>query len=103
MAGFLAFMFLLSQALASGGDYWVQYWVDKNQVAPGKEDILRSTRATEESSIMASIKRWFESFYNDEYFDIYVFGFIVLLTVIVSFSRSYMFFTVSTNFNLKTS
>lgn len=87
VVGFLAFMFLLSQALASGGDYWVQYWVDKNQITP--ESINYGRAATE------AVSQWFKDFYNDEYFDIYVFGIIVLFTIVISIWRSYLFFNVS--------
>lgn len=92
MASFLLFMFLLSQALASSGDYWVQYWVDKNQVSP---EILTDDRTPRAAEFMSSINQWFKNFYNDEFFDIYVFGIIILLTVVISFWRSYLFFSVS--------
>lgn len=90
---FLLFMFILAQALASGGDYYLTYWTNKNEEVDVSTifSFIRNRFKRDTSSW----NQFWEDFYHNEYFDIYVFAFIIILTIIVSLGRSFLFFSVS--------
>lgn len=67
-------------------DYYVKYWVNKNEVVP--EEPASHTPV----SFWDDVTDWWNDFYEYEYFDIIVFGVLVLFTIVVSLSRSFVFF-----------
>ncbi|XP_053675062.1 probable multidrug resistance-associated protein lethal(2)03659 [Anopheles nili] len=69
----ILFMFLLSQLCASGGDYFLTYWVNK------AEEKLPAVFATGNED-------------EDRYIDIYIFTGLTVATVIITLTRSMFFF-----------
>jgi ATP-binding cassette, subfamily C (CFTR/MRP), member 4 len=106
--------FVVSQFLASAGDYFLSYWVKK---AAERSPVLNETnfevernftdsvaavfsRQTRETTngfddFIESAKTFVETLIADENFDVYVFSFITIATVLVTLWRSFMFFNVA--------
>lgn len=117
--GFLFFYIMVTfcvvaQLSASGGDYFLSYWVDKeadrdNLFELGANDTLSENLRTvaQELSYLTvlweHVKRMFgtrddtinDRLLEDRLFDIYLFSGIVTLTVVITLSRSFLFFSVS--------
>lgn len=114
MFSFLALMCVLAQFLASCGDWFLTYWVNKqakitelrspeinltaNSVKiDGDEPNSRTTRDLQEywnSLGIQSTEIW-KSIVNDQYFDVYLFTVITILTVLITLGRTVLFFNVS--------
>lgn len=103
---FLAFMFVLSQALASSGDYFVTYWVNSQANVTNLEDdfnvtdevMIRNLRDVQRVVTRDLEKFWhwivevWSAFVEDDNFDVYVFTIITVLTVVITLIRSFVFF-----------
>lgn len=103
---FLLFMCLFSQALASGGDYWITYWVNMEEhfYSTGSSDSnLRNATAALSAETISN----FTNAVNDTVTPsknvpyslvvpretcIYVFTGITVATIIVTIARSFLFF-----------
>ncbi|XP_037923052.1 probable multidrug resistance-associated protein lethal(2)03659 [Hermetia illucens] len=75
-----------TQLLASGGDYFVSYWVDKEAA----RDVVNSTSTSgvNQTQIESSAD-------SENMTDIYIFSAIIVGTVIVTLARSFLFFSVA--------
>ena len=95
--------FVLAQMCASVSDYFVSYWVAKeeNNVVPRSEEISNFTaRFTEtiednNATILEKAMRIFEEVAYDRNIDIYIFSALTVGTVLITLSRSFMFFNVA--------
>lgn len=85
---------ILTQVLASGGDYFLSYWVNKASVVSEKVLELSNTTSTNDS-IISSIPEIFGNDSNSENIDIYIFSGITLLTIGVALARSFLIFSVA--------
>lgn len=74
----VTFFFITTQVAASGGDYFLTYWTQK-------QDVRGASNETVES----------EEERNSRYFDVYIFSALTVATVIITLFRSFLFFTVS--------
>ncbi|XP_055908743.1 probable multidrug resistance-associated protein lethal(2)03659 [Eupeodes corollae] len=108
--GFLLFFvilmfFLVAQILASGGDYFLSYWVNKRGT-PNTPDLEETPKlftndtsvvtTTPPNVIIESISALLEQMGMDKIndaVDIYIFTAITVLTVIVTLCRSFIFFS----------
>ncbi|XP_050098722.1 probable multidrug resistance-associated protein lethal(2)03659 [Anopheles aquasalis] len=109
----ILFMFLLSQLAASGGDYFLTYWVNKAEQSPEAManryggNIGNDTNSTAEPTstveppkmsvigqFFSTISEAFASGNEDEdrYIDIYIFTALTVATVIITLTRSMFFF-----------
>lgn len=110
MFTFLAFMCILAQFLASAGDWFLTYWVNKqnitevaketplNPLNASFDDVnIRNRRDIKEDwdNFWMKVNEIWEIIVNDQYFDVYLFTAITVLTVLVTLARSVMFFNVS--------
>lgn len=98
---------ILSQVLASGGDYYLSYWVNSNQdplQATGKPTLQPSASALisndtmHESSFLDDILKLFKDTVivsDKNLIEIYIFSAITLLTVAITLSRSFLFFRLA--------
>uniref|UniRef100_A0A336M8S7 CSON013802 protein n=1 Tax=Culicoides sonorensis TaxID=179676 RepID=A0A336M8S7_CULSO len=95
------FLFLFAQALASGGDYYLTYWSNKEQqkfVDASFFTFLHHRFVRETSSwnkFWEDFAQFFKDFYANEYFDLYAFGIIIALTIVISLTRSFVFFNAA--------
>ncbi|KAG5679349.1 hypothetical protein PVAND_008920 [Polypedilum vanderplanki] len=101
---FIAFMFILAQVFASAGDYFLTYWVSKeeersiteltsslNETVPTFEKIVQQSN----DSFIETAKYIFEGVVYDRNIDIYIFSALTVGCVIITLSRSFMFFNVT--------
>ncbi|KAL5284866.1 ABCC4.2 family protein [Megaselia abdita] len=98
---------IVAQVLASGGDYFLSYWVNSNespiqsqiQPIPGimMDSLISNDTAPAHESIMGSFLNIFRDANNPDKnnIDIYIFTAITVLTVAVTLSRSFLFFSVA--------
>lgn len=105
---------LLAQVLASGGDYFVSYWVNSNEkvvesenqsfpdiimntVNATKDALIANDTVTPQGNAIGSLLNLFRDADdpNRNNIDIYIFTAITVLTVAVALSRSFMFFSVA--------
>lgn len=96
------FLFLFAQVLASGGDYFLTYWTNKEQQKIIDTDSLRSFmhyRFARDVSgwdqFWEDFNQFFKDLYSYEYFDLYAFAVIILLTIVISLGRSFAFFNAA--------
>lgn len=114
MFSFLALMCVLAQFLASCGDWFLTYWVNKqanitelrspeinltaNSLKIGGNELNSRTRRDLQeywnSLGIQSTEIW-ESIVNDQYFDVYLFTVITIMTVLITLGRTVLFFNVS--------
>nr|XP_036233399.1 probable multidrug resistance-associated protein lethal(2)03659 isoform X1 [Bactrocera oleae]XP_036233400.1 probable multidrug resistance-associated protein lethal(2)03659 isoform X1 [Bactrocera oleae] len=81
---------LVAQVLGSGGDYYLSYWVNKNEASAETKSINFGAR------IIGRLYGRDVRINNEtDPIDIYIFSAIILATVIFSLSRSILFFTVA--------
>lgn len=97
--------FLVAQILASGGDYFLSYWVNKRGTPNTPETEIHNVASTNDTftattaspnAIIDGISRLLESMGMDKIndaVDIYIFTAITVLTVVVTLSRSFIFFS----------
>ncbi|KAL7050851.1 hypothetical protein ACKWTF_004247 [Chironomus riparius] len=93
-------MFVLTQLLASAGDYFLTYWVSKeeerNSLKQSERTLeLVSNNSTSDSILSKIIPYFFEGVVYDRSIDIYIFSALVVSTVIITLSRSFFFFSVA--------
>ena len=93
-------MFVLTQLLASAGDYFLTYWVSKeeerNSLKQSERTLeLVSNNSTSDSILSKIIPFFFEGVVYDRSIDICIFSALVLSTVIITLSRSFFFFSVA--------
>lgn len=84
MAFIVLFMFVLAQVFATGGDYWITYWVNLEEYFYERPDNATLPNAPSSSYIYEAPRD----------VCIYVFGALTGLTIIVTLTRSYMFFNM---------
>ncbi|XP_058066855.1 probable multidrug resistance-associated protein lethal(2)03659 [Anopheles bellator] len=91
----ILFMFLLSQLCASGGDYFLTYWVNKVEESPesvdnsagGEGRSLLEDLAANGTALMVN-----GTSNEDQYIDIYIFTALTVATVVITLARSMFFF-----------
>lgn len=108
----LAFMCILAQFLASCGDWFLTYWVNKQDnvtelrmpdmnTTPTPfemdEPNFRTRRDLKEgwNSFWIRVTEIWDTVVNDQYFDVYLFTAITVLTVLITLGRTVLFFNVS--------
>lgn len=108
MCIFLTLMCVLAQGLASAGDYFLTYWVSKQQIIPELNSFFNASNSSQEielnrstrdinpdwNTFVEKISSWWTNIIEDEYFDIYLFSLITILTVVITLGRSFLFFNV---------
>lgn len=82
-----ALFFILAQLLASSGDYFLSYWVNSN------ESPLKSPPSPETFASPKVLRDSDNSKRTD--IDIYIFTGIIVFTVAIALSRSFLFFSVA--------
>jgi len=92
--------FVLTQLLASAGDYFLTYWVSKEEERNSlkqSEGFLKldDKNSTSNSIISKIVPFLFEGVVYDRSIDIYIFSALVVSTVIITLSRSFFFFSVA--------
>lgn len=92
---FVFFLFLFAQVLASGGDYYLTYWTNKEQQKIIETDIQLTREASGWDQFWDDFNQFFKDLYANEYFDLYAFGLIILLTIVISLLRSFTFFNAA--------
>lgn len=89
-------LFLFAQMLASGGDYFLTYWTNKEQQKVTEPKTSLHHRFVRDVSgwdqFWEDFNQFFVDLYAYEYFDLYAFAVIILLTIVVSLGRSFVFF-----------
>lgn len=75
----LAFFFITTQVAASGGDYFLTYWTNKEDARGPPQSGVNDT----------VIER------DAKYLDVYIFSGLTVATVLITLFRSFLFFTVS--------
>ncbi|XP_052861311.1 probable multidrug resistance-associated protein lethal(2)03659 [Anopheles cruzii] len=99
----ILFMFLLSQLCASGGDYFLTYWVNKVEESPESVDnsaggeglSLLDDLAANGSALVGngtSPNDLLPPTDDDRYIDIYIFTALTVATVVITLARSMFFF-----------
>ncbi|XP_017022525.1 probable multidrug resistance-associated protein lethal(2)03659 [Drosophila kikkawai] len=98
--GFFAFFVMmgfcvLSQAMASLGDYFLSYWVTKkgNVAAQAENNNTLSSKALE-----SQLSLWMRDLgwsVDAEMLDTYIFTLITVLTIVVTVARSFLFFNLA--------
>ncbi|XP_055853123.1 probable multidrug resistance-associated protein lethal(2)03659 [Episyrphus balteatus] len=107
--GFLLFfvilmLFLVAQILASGGDYFLSYWVNKRGTpnTPEVPENIKSSNndtfivTTPPNMIVQGISKFLEEVGMDKIndaVDIYIFTGITVLTIVITLCRSFFFFS----------
>lgn len=96
---------VLAQVLASSGDYFLSYWVNHNespsQPQPTSERITKAFISNDTVPAQESLMDSFLNIFRDadssnrNDIDIYIFTGIVVLTVAVTLSRSFLFFSAA--------
>ncbi|SPP86203.1 probable multidrug resistance-associated protein lethal(2)03659 isoform X2 [Drosophila guanche] len=102
--GFFAFFVMmafcvLSQVLASLGDYFLSYWVTKK----GNDAVLASSNAENDTTIQSPmlenrLSHWLTEQglpVDAEMLDTYIFTLITVLTIVVTVARSFLFFNLA--------
>ncbi|XP_058838490.1 probable multidrug resistance-associated protein lethal(2)03659 [Topomyia yanbarensis] len=106
MVFFLLVTFILSQLSASGGDYFLTYWVSKEEsrISTALVDVNNNTDVKIESEselnkstgFFAELFQTFRQFTgsgdDDRYIDIYIFTGLTVATIVITLSRSMLFF-----------
>jgi ATP-binding cassette subfamily C (CFTR/MRP) protein 4 len=101
---FIALMFVLAQICASAGDYYLTYWVSKeeernsspqnnvyNETLTPLSEIINNTNDT----IVERLSKILEGVMYDRNIDIYIFSALTIATVALTLSRSFLFFNVA--------
>ncbi|XP_053965144.1 probable multidrug resistance-associated protein lethal(2)03659 [Anastrepha ludens] len=86
------FLCIAAQVLGSAGDFYVSLWVNKNEQQlvsqeKGRDVASAAVNGTDTSDLRLNS--------NTDYVDIYIFFSIILATIIFSFGRSLLFFTMA--------
>ncbi|XP_054726613.1 probable multidrug resistance-associated protein lethal(2)03659 [Anastrepha obliqua] len=86
------FLCIAAQMLASAGDFYVSLWVNKNEQQlvsqeAGRDVASAAVNGTDTSDLRLNS--------DTDYVDIYIFFSIILATIIFSFARSLLFFTMA--------
>lgn len=100
---FVLIMFVLAQLAASGGDYFVQYWVSKEEQRNTQPQITKIDNQTisyediikSDEDIIDKVKQFAEAVMSDPHIDIYIFTALTIATVALTLSRSFLFFNVA--------
>lgn len=114
MTSFIVFMCVLAQFLASCGDWFLTYWVNKQDnitefhfsgvnSTPSslyiEEDKLnlRTRRDFQEywDSLWITYKEIWDNVVNSQHFDIYLFTAITVAVILITLGRTVLFFNVS--------
>lgn len=77
------FFFVTTQVAASGGDYFLTYWTNKEDARGSLENQSNETIVDSDEDLLA------------RNIDIYIFSGLTVATVLITLFRSFMFFTVS--------
>jgi ATP-binding cassette, subfamily C (CFTR/MRP), member 4 len=101
----VSFLFILAQISASGGDYFLTYWVDKEgersitSETSALADNLTGTATSENKfsndTFVEGLQSFLEGIVYDRNIDIYIFSALTAMTVILTLSRSFFFFNVA--------
>lgn len=102
----ILFMFVLTQIFASAGDYFLTYWVSKEeqrnpvaltQALVSKNETIDGGAGTDGVNYLFDTVRGylFGEYEYDRNIDLYIFSGIIVTTVVVTLSRSFLFFTVA--------
>lgn len=100
------FLFMLAQLAASAGDYFLTYWVSKEEERHAQPQLtslhLNVTEGASFSEIINSndtvlvkIQQISEGVIYSNYFDIYVFSALTIATIVLTLSRSFLFFNIA--------
>lgn len=97
MAVVLSF-FIIAQIFASAGDYFLSYWVEKEEgrkpTPSVRNDTVLETTSENPSGLIATLLSSTGVDY-DRNIDIYIFSGIIVLTVVITLSRSFLFFDIA--------
>jgi ATP-binding cassette subfamily C (CFTR/MRP) protein 4 len=100
IALFIAFMFVAAQIFASAGDYFLTYWVSKEeerntvqQVLPVNETLKMAAHPND--TFVGAVQHIWEGVMYDRNIDIYIFSALTIGCVAITLSRSFMFFNVA--------
>lgn len=96
------FFFILAQGCASLSDYFLSYWVVKEErrsleqeVAPSNvSETIRNISQSDEG-IVEKAARILEEVVYDRNYDIYIFSALTIGTILITLTRSFMFFNVA--------
>lgn len=101
---FVIFMFILAQLSASAGDYFLTYWVAREEERHDNPQNVQLNETIEVSfsdiihsddTFYAKIKQLVEKVMYSRNIDIYVFTALTIATVALTLSRSFMFFNIA--------
>lgn len=101
---FVLVMFLLAQLCASAGDYFLTYWVSKEEKKfSAPQSTLRNNSSSklfevaykEDDTFLERIQKISQVIMNDPNIDIYIFSTLTIATVVLTLSRSFLFFNVA--------
>lgn len=99
---FVLIMFLLAQLCASAADYFLTYWVSKEEIRISIQQSAKAVNTTIPEIIPESgdnfvqkAKKLSNAIFNDPNIDIYIFSALTILTVALTLSRSFLFFNVA--------
>lgn len=98
---FIFFAFLLSQLTASFGDYFLTYWVSKEEernLVPHSNLSSAISEVSEEplnGTIIENISKILEGVVYDRNIDIFIFTGLTIGTVAITLSRSFLFFNIA--------
>uniref|UniRef100_W4VRR2 Putative abc transporter c family member n=1 Tax=Corethrella appendiculata TaxID=1370023 RepID=W4VRR2_9DIPT len=101
--------FICAQLLASCGDYFLSYWVNKEEnrytadadanstinSLLSNDDIKRREVTDDIYTFLKKIENILEAIEADKYFDVYIFTSLVVSTVIITIIRSFLFFSAA--------
>lgn len=98
----VAVFFLLAQLSGSSGDYYLSYWVskeesravtEKNSIMDHRENFNETEKyANDTANIMLEFMNYFSESGNRNNIDIYIFTAITLATIFFTITRSFLFF-----------
>lgn len=102
----VAFFYITAQVLASGGDYFITYWANKEEAAGGSLATRTIQNGTFDNEFLPSTASpvsigFFERIFKaldietDRYLDIYIFTGIIVATVLITLCRTFLFFNVA--------
>lgn len=96
--GFCALFWLIvfcvtTQLCASGGDYFLTYWVNKEEARFTEEHPPQNE--TDSGGLFNQFVQLYDASGANQYVDIYIFTALTVATVVITLSRSFLFFTVS--------
>ncbi|KNC31637.1 putative multidrug resistance-associated protein lethal(2)03659 [Lucilia cuprina] len=106
---------ILSQALASGGDYFLSYWVNKKGSIEAERienaakhvnttlynntnEVFESTSSSSSHQLESKLSVFLDQYdihIDPEMLDIYIFTIITVATIIITVTRSFLFFNVA--------